>query len=605
MSRCFPFPPPGYEKKARTDDTDLLKKEKHREKKQKREKDKEKREGKEKREKDRSDGKHRDKKERKEKHGDKKKDKEKYRDKDKDKGNTSEEKSNTGQSEIYNGGDKDKGNTSEEKSNTGQSEIYNGGKLNEKERDQDKDKSSIPYEREQGHNGEKPSQNSVLGRRIRDEENRNGSQLVERIRVPEQKSDVQIDEVVVTDTGILAEGMQNNKGKRIDDRKIDGQGRLFETSNERRMEEKENSKEVKGDKKRGDKRKNKDKEKKSHGKDKEREKEKKKVEVSENKSEDQDKYKDRIKNDLHRAQDIKMLHVFKNGDSNTGTEGNLKKRKEFEPNGFLHETDIRPSKMPRPSPHPSTENGRKLVPCRPPMLSSSDCLGPPNNLKLDNKEHKVNGVIGAHSLSLSSKRSSAIPPADQTAQDSMKPLHPDSKYFSKTSSAIPPADQIVQDFVKPTHPDSKYLSKTSSAIAPADQIVQASVKPPHPESKHLRKKSSAIPPADQIVQASMKPPPPDSKYLSKKSSGIPPADQILEASKKPPHPDSKYLDQVLSVPKLKEWSDFDDQEWLFSSRNGRSSEKPDAGSSEIPRVWAEALRIESADVCALPYVIPY
>jgi hypothetical protein len=26
MSRCFPFPPPGYEKKARSDDFDLLKK---------------------------------------------------------------------------------------------------------------------------------------------------------------------------------------------------------------------------------------------------------------------------------------------------------------------------------------------------------------------------------------------------------------------------------------------------------------------------------------------------------------------------------------------------------------------------------------------------
>ena len=25
MSRCFPFPPPGYEKKARPDDADLLK----------------------------------------------------------------------------------------------------------------------------------------------------------------------------------------------------------------------------------------------------------------------------------------------------------------------------------------------------------------------------------------------------------------------------------------------------------------------------------------------------------------------------------------------------------------------------------------------------
>lgn len=26
MSRCFPFPPPGYERKTKEDDTDLLKK---------------------------------------------------------------------------------------------------------------------------------------------------------------------------------------------------------------------------------------------------------------------------------------------------------------------------------------------------------------------------------------------------------------------------------------------------------------------------------------------------------------------------------------------------------------------------------------------------
>lgn len=26
MSRCFPFPPPGYEKKSRAEDADLLKK---------------------------------------------------------------------------------------------------------------------------------------------------------------------------------------------------------------------------------------------------------------------------------------------------------------------------------------------------------------------------------------------------------------------------------------------------------------------------------------------------------------------------------------------------------------------------------------------------
>ncbi|XVF37934.1 hypothetical protein REPUB_Repub20aG0054300 [Reevesia pubescens] len=85
------------------------------------------------------------------------------------------------------------------------------------------------------------------------------------------------------------------------------------------------------------------------------------------------------------------------------------------------------------------------------------------------------------------------------------------------------------------------------------------------------------------------------------------ASQIDEVSMKPPHPDSNYLSQVLSVPKMEEWCDFDDQSWLFHS-NESQSKKPKVGFSEIdeaPQVWAEALQIESTDVCALPYVIPY
>lgn len=85
------------------------------------------------------------------------------------------------------------------------------------------------------------------------------------------------------------------------------------------------------------------------------------------------------------------------------------------------------------------------------------------------------------------------------------------------------------------------------------------------------------------------------------------ASQIDEVCMKPPHPDSKYLSQVLSVPEMEEWPDFDDQSWLFHS-NESQSKKSNVGFSEIdeaPQVWAEALQIESADVCALPYVIPY
>ncbi|CAL4937073.1 unnamed protein product [Urochloa decumbens] len=83
MSRCFPFPPPGYEKTARPDaqlasSLQQLDKEKHKEKKHKKDKkDRDKKEGKDKKDKDRSKDKHKDKKDRKEKHKDKKKDKSK------------------------------------------------------------------------------------------------------------------------------------------------------------------------------------------------------------------------------------------------------------------------------------------------------------------------------------------------------------------------------------------------------------------------------------------------------------------------------------------------------------------------------------------------
>lgn len=80
-----------------------------------------------------------------------------------------------------------------------------------------------------------------------------------------------------------------------------------------------------------------------------------------------------------------------------------------------------------------------------------------------------------------------------------------------------------------------------------------------------------------------------------------------EASAKPPHPDSKYLSKVYSVPKMDEWSDFDDQEWLLGG-SSLQEKKPMAESSEVqgaPQVWAEALHIKQADVYALPYVIPY
>ncbi|KAF6140163.1 hypothetical protein GIB67_028969 [Kingdonia uniflora] len=76
-----------------------------------------------------------------------------------------------------------------------------------------------------------------------------------------------------------------------------------------------------------------------------------------------------------------------------------------------------------------------------------------------------------------------------------------------------------------------------------------------------------------------------------------------ETSAKKPHPDSKYLSKILSVPSMEEWSDFDDQDWLFS--NDPKPKTVSSGVEDTVNVWDKAQWIESAEVFALPYVIPY
>lgn len=85
------------------------------------------------------------------------------------------------------------------------------------------------------------------------------------------------------------------------------------------------------------------------------------------------------------------------------------------------------------------------------------------------------------------------------------------------------------------------------------------------------------------------------------------SEQIAEASRKPPHPDMKYLSKVLSVPHMDEWPEVDDQEWLFNNKDSllNKSKLDPVEVKQGQQVWAETLRIESADVIALPYVIPY
>ncbi|MBA0651507.1 hypothetical protein Goklo_018826 [Gossypium klotzschianum] len=539
MSRCFPFPPPGYEKKARIENEDLLKKEKEKEKKHKKEKkdkdkdkDKEKREKKEKKEKDKSDGKHKDKKDKKEKHRDKKK--EKDRDKEKDRSNISDEKKFHGLPGGQNGEK-----ISDEKILPGKSEGQSGDKFIQKEKGRDKDRSSNLDEKKHagqflGYNGQKVSQNSnlaedfwdskfVQGRRIRDEGPGAGDRFAEKFMVNDKKRAEQMVRLVAKTANTPAEGMEKNK--RSDDSRLDAQRIREDTSSgqnamvpnlggavkaraegipgevenntERRGEGKEKTKE----KESNDKIKDKHKEKKSHGKEKDRDREKHEAAVkakSEHRNLEQDNLKGSKKDDPVGTKTQKSLDPFDVGNKGAVAVENLHKRKDWEKNGFFHVDDIKPNKQPRTtSSHPLTDNGRTLEFCEAPIAPTSDTAKARTSLKADNNERKVNGIIEAQLSSISS---------------------------------------------------TKHLS-TSAKASQTDKVFM-----------------------------------------------------------KPPHPDTKYLSQVLSVPEMEEWPDFDDQAWLFSSNESQSKKKPKVGFPEIdetPHVWSEALQIESADVYALPYVIPY
>lgn len=70
-----------------------------------------------------------------------------------------------------------------------------------------------------------------------------------------------------------------------------------------------------------------------------------------------------------------------------------------------------------------------------------------------------------------------------------------------------------------------------------------------------------------------------------------------------PHPDTKYLSQVYSIPSTQYFSEYIDQGWLFSKDNiERKTAKIDAAGSR--QVWSDAQLIDTADVVALPYVVP-
>lgn len=449
MSRCFPFPPPGYEKKARIEDTDLLTKEKHKEKKHKKDKKgKDKREGsKEKKNKDkeRSKEKHSDKKDRKEKHKDNK-----YRDKEKDKNRTSDAKRIEGQPECNNG---DKlGPSSLQNSENSDSRYVQD--LARRIRDDDRatgsqigQKSTVTDSRR----GELPGRTVELGF---------GNRLEEKEKANDRKVNGQRNHVEFRSSGnAIVPGFPS-----VDQKRFQGIAKPVEKNNFwKKVEEKDKNRHKENHNK-DSKQKDRDRDKKIRSKDENRDKEKKKEEKAEvtETSKGQIKVKDsspKLKDSSPKLKDsgkgfpnpcnTKPLGVLKTSSNNPAGDGNLGKRKELEINGISHDNGIRPNKLPRPvsSSLQVMENGRKLEPCHTAGHLESKGQGGVHSCKVDMKEHKRNGLMEVQKpIVCSSGPLLTKARITENGEASVKPPHPDSKYLNQILS-VPKLEDCFDDFV--------------------------------------------------------------------------------------------------------------------------------------------------------------
>ncbi|KAL4643871.1 hypothetical protein ACB092_02G122900 [Castanea dentata] len=438
---------------------------------------------------------------------------------------------------------KEKNSAPDEKRLPGQAEGHSGEKLIQNE-EMDKAKNGISNKtRFSGHNGEKLSESIHLAEL--------GRRIKDDDRATENKlvenftymdRNEEMVKLVAKGTGTWAEG--KDKTKRVDDRKMDLQRTAFVQT---RVEGLPRPFEKNIEKRMEEKEKTKEKE----GDDKQGDKRKDKV--REKKSQGKDKNRDKEK-----KKEVKVEH--KNPGHNKLKDGNK--------NDLIGSHYVKTPQLPE---------------------GSNKNAASEENLK-KRKEVETNGVLHATD---GRPNKLARPTSSNHFSENGRMLEPcqtSVTYADRQGAASNPKEPKLNGIIDQS--SSVSLKKPMLATAQADQITEASTKPPNPDSKYL----------SQVYTA-----PSSSVSLKKPILATAQADQIAEAAAKPPHPDSKYLSQVYTVPKMDELFYYDDQEWLFSS-NGFQSEKPKVESSrveETPQVWAEALRIESADVCALPYVIPY
>ncbi|KAL1557509.1 hypothetical protein AAHA92_08076 [Salvia divinorum] len=255
-------------------------------------------------------------------------------------------------------------------------------------------------------------------------------------------------------------------------------------------------------------------------------------------------------------------------EENNNCHGKLPKVKEL--NGFLHAKDsgVRPNNMSRHtimSPQ-GGQTGNRVRPCQNTIntwvVEKSDAI----------TDEKVSGKLSSPQSVIDNVRNT------ESCQNGRVQIN--ARVVS--NGVISPHIVRIQRKMEPC--------QTSNGVAMAKQMANSSfdrkVPPSHPLGQHGGK---------MAVQT------PDTNEPRKHSSSR--KEKAAKTPTKAPHPDMKYLSQILTVPEV-EWPHTDDQEWLFD-RQDSETKRPRLASPETEQVWSEAVCLKSADVTALPYVIPY
>lgn len=288
----------------------------------------------------------------------------------------------------------------------------------------------------------------------------------------------------------------------------------------------------------------------------------------------------------------------------------------------------------------SPENGRRInFPHSPSSsLQVASQGASPNSFKVGSKGQRVNGMIVPQPDLVPAKRPSVSPfnhlptkpslikspPVITNLVTAQSPPVPTTKpqpnhIAARLSSPKPPPSipnpvtqtpprSSTSPLVPRPKPPPSVVNKVAAAPPPPTQFNKVSTPPPPPPGL-FNKVAAPPPPPPALVNKAAAPPPPSPAVINKVAAPSMPVPKKkppvpVEPPVKPPHPDTKYLSRILTVPKLDQWCGDDNQEWLFNSKEGPTCKKPPTEDPQV-QVWSEAKHIESVDVCALPYVIPY